>query len=58
MSVDDWIRIASNVGIPAILAGFVLVRLDAAVRSVEITLRGLVDRIDALIRREERRAPL
>lgn len=51
MSVDELIRLASNVGIPAILAAFVLVRLDAAIRALEIAQRGLSDRIEALLRR-------
>lgn len=51
MNVDEWIRLASNVGVPAILAGYIIIRLDSAVRAMEISLRGLADRVDELLRR-------
>jgi hypothetical protein len=52
MTVEDWIRLVGNVGVPAVMAGVVLIRLDASVRAVERVLTVLVERLDRVIDRE------
>jgi hypothetical protein len=50
MTADEIVKLAANVGVPAVLAGFVLVRLDASMRALEKALTRLIERIDARLK--------
>jgi hypothetical protein len=50
MTADEIVRLVANVGVPAVLAGFVLVRLDASMRALEQALTKLIERIDARLK--------
>jgi hypothetical protein len=54
MTADEILRLVSQVGIPAVLAGYVLVRLDATMRALDLSVRSLLERIDRVMDRLER----
>lgn len=46
MTAEEIIKLVGNLGVPAVLAGYVLVRLDASMRAVERALSRLIERLD------------
>jgi len=43
--MDDWLTILSQVGFPAAIATFVLIRLEKTMRNLELAINSLIIKI-------------